>query len=377
MPYFQILDLTDVKCPAIICQRCLMDLERAISFRELVIRSDDHLRESCSSATNLILEKHLKEVRIESNIKLVDIRQPEESLEPTSSSHSLSKNSLTLPNVNNNLQSIVKLEQFELDCVTSEFSHEDSNYEQFTNPLDITQQNSDTISQRISKIRQKTTKMRPNPTDFNEESSNNFDQNSENSSEISNDNSDVYQHFDNFYQNLEDSFQTKDIISYIPNSINHEQNHISRQNPKKRRINPEYSDPNDLQCHVCSKTFSKRCYLTQHFQTIHMEFKPHRCKKCGKKYANLEELKLHEEKHVADKPFKCPCCPKSFIHKSDLKRHEISHSVKKPFQCTMCPRGFVRNDHLLKHERVHQRKIVRGLKLKVKSVHNVNEVLGM
>ena len=369
MSYFQIFDLTDVNCPAIICQRCLMDLERAISFRELVIRSDDHFRESCNSATKLILEKHLNKVRTESNMKLADIKQSEKSL---SSPHSLSKssnNSLILTNVNNNLQSIVKLEQFELDCIKSETIHEDSNHEQFTN-LDITRQNSDTISQRISKIRQKTTKMRPNPTDFQEESCNDFDQNSDNSSETSN---------DNFYQNLEDSFQTKDITSYMPNSINHEQHHIeiSHQNPKKRRINPEHSDLNDLQCHVCSKTFSKRCYLTQHFQTIHMEFKPHRCKKCGKKYANLEELKLHEEKHVADKPFKCSCCPKSFIHKSDLKRHEISHSVKKPFQCTICPRGFGRNDHLLKHERVHQRKIVRGLKLKVKNVQNVTEVLGM
>ncbi|XP_070501814.1 putative zinc finger protein 286B [Chironomus tepperi] len=438
-----IFDLTDINSSAVICQRCLMDLERAISFRELVIRSDDHFRESCNTAVNEIIQNLVKEVKSESNFESLDRSKTEKCSDiPQNHQVLLESNdkSIQTEKDTSHLQSIVKLEQFEVKCVKNSKNNEESSLVESSNQQSASlsydsinnNQNSDNSPQKSNKIRQKTTQMRPklDEDSLNLEEMpklNHYAQNlsklklngpelshnelksrqtienlsqsagdllqkledSDNGEDVNafHDNSDLYQ-FDNLYLNLKDSFQIKDITPYSIDSIKHEQiqdNHIeiSHQespNPKKRRMIPDYVyqelDSNELKCHICSKTFSKRCYLTQHFQTIHMTFKAHRCKKCGKKYASIEELSQHEEKHVADKPFKCSCCPKAFIHKSDLKRHEISHSVRKPYQCTFCDRGFVRNDHLLKHERVHQRKIEKGSNLKVKNLANINEVFG-
>ncbi|KAL7013703.1 hypothetical protein ACKWTF_015536 [Chironomus riparius] len=435
-----------------------MDLERAIFFRELIIRSDDHLRETYSSTANKIIEELVTEVKNSSNLNLEINNRTQKGSRIRSTnqktdqklSKSSAKNDRIEQDCTINLQSIVKLEQLEADCVNSDKQlslDKGSIDENSVSPSQYSDydQNSKTNNRKISKTRQKTTIMHPNqanldenpstldenpstldenpstldenpstldenPSNFNENQSDQdnavqfsiklepIDQNYEKSSpqklnglsnllkdlkttaqlsQLSEDfhndsnsgdhssnnaeeNSDLFQTLDNSYPNLEDI--TTDVTPYIPSSIKQNQNHIevSRKKSKRRKTVPDCSyqnlDSDEIKCDICFKTFSKRCYMTQHFQTVHMPFTPHKCSKCGKKYANIEELNLHVLKHIADKPFKCPYCPKAFNHKSDLKRHKISHAGKKPFQCTMCSRGFVRNDHLLKHIRVHQRK---------------------
>lgn len=115
----------------------------------------------------------------------------------------------------------------------------------------------------------------------------------------------------------------------------------------------------EFRCNICNKTFSKRCYFTQHNKTAHVGHKPFKCIKCGKKYQTQELLDDHMDKHNGDKPFKCevPNCPKSFNHKTDLKRHSILHTTEKPHVCQQCGKGFVRKDHLQKHMGSHMRKM--------------------
>lgn len=113
----------------------------------------------------------------------------------------------------------------------------------------------------------------------------------------------------------------------------------------------------EFRCDVCSKTFTKRCYFTQHNKTAHIGHKPFKCPRCGKKYQTQELLDDHLMKHDGEKPFKCELCPKSFNHKTDLKRHTILHTTEKPHICGQCGKGFVRKDHLQKHLGSHMRKM--------------------
>lgn len=123
---------------------------------------------------------------------------------------------------------------------------------------------------------------------------------------------------------------------------------------------PSLSSPDiveEFRCLVCKKTFSKRCYFTQHNRTAHVGHKPFKCSKCGKKYQTRELLDVHLMKHDGEKPFKCEMCTKSFNHKTDLKRHMILHTAEKPHVCQQCSKGFVRKDHLQKHLESHMRKM--------------------
>lgn len=128
-------------------------------------------------------------------------------------------------------------------------------------------------------------------------------------------------------------------------------------NPENVVSIPIKSTKSDYFCQHCNKTFTQKCYFTQHNKAHHSGPKNFKCEKCGKKYATEIDLENHKLKHSDSKPFKCDRlkCNHSYNNKIDLKRHEKNHEEMENV-CLICSKGFVRRDHLRKHYLVHERK---------------------
>lgn len=106
-------------------------------------------------------------------------------------------------------------------------------------------------------------------------------------------------------------------------------------------------------CTECTLTFSKRCYMLQHFKSIHSG-NAFKCPRCGKLFKTQEEVDIHEAKHTGEKKFKChkPDCNNSYVHKTDLTKHLNLHdNLGKA--CSECSKVFVRLDQFLNHLKTH------------------------
>ncbi|KAI8086858.1 uncharacterized protein B0P05DRAFT_532670, partial [Gilbertella persicaria] len=84
----------------------------------------------------------------------------------------------------------------------------------------------------------------------------------------------------------------------------------------QRRTRRRTIHPSQLQCTICSKTFSR----------------PY-------------NLKSHQRTHTNERPYRCthPDCGWTFARPHDLKRHELLHSGVKPHTCS-CGKKFSRRD---------------------------------
>lgn len=136
-------------------------------------------------------------------------------------------------------------------------------------------------------------------------------------------------------------------------------------------------------CKVCGKSFKRADYLAKHEKEFCSVFRPHKCEKCGRCYANQEELdehlvshdvKLpfwcdkcddsfqeeadlveHKKQHQLDKPQECPKCHKSFPEFKDFVTHYKEHSGERPYRCALCNKVFTRNHNLMTHLWIHNK----------------------
>ena len=75
------------------------------------------------------------------------------------------------------------------------------------------------------------------------------------------------------------------------------------------------------QCHLCSKTYSKKLDLRRHL-FIHEGLKPFQCQFCNKAFNDKSNMKVHEKLHTEDKRYQCNLCYKKFVHPRSLKLHQ-------------------------------------------------------
>ncbi|XP_020715738.1 uncharacterized protein LOC101458935 isoform X2 [Ceratitis capitata] len=132
-----------------------------------------------------------------------------------------------------------------------------------------------------------------------------------------------------------------------------------KQTPKVITTSPEIEVlPNGrLKCLECERDFTKKCYLTQHLNSIHGGEYKFRCEKCGKRFLTEAPYKKHIGRHsMQNKRWPCMFCPCVFHFKTDWERHIMTkHTGRWTHRCPICRKGFSRNDHMRKHILTHLR----------------------
>ncbi|XP_067608378.1 zinc finger protein with KRAB and SCAN domains 8-like [Pseudorca crassidens] len=105
-------------------------------------------------------------------------------------------------------------------------------------------------------------------------------------------------------------------------------------------------------CNQCGKAVSYKSALLSH-QEIHNKIKRYQCNECGKAFSQNTGLVLHQRIHTGKRPYGCKECGKSFSQSSHLIGHLRIHTGEKPFKCNECERAFTQRSGLMEHQRSH------------------------
>ncbi|KAG0444705.1 hypothetical protein HPB47_013483 [Ixodes persulcatus] len=143
-----------------------------------------------------------------------------------------------------------------------------------------------------------------------------------------------------------------------------------------------------LECPVCGKKFSRKCYVRRHLQVTscsekappahscemcgniytrkdnlleHMRThsgeaprrKKYTCDHCGKTLSGISLFKTHVQTHLGEWPFICDFCNKGFSCATDLKKHRRFHTGEKPYCCAECGARFSLRSALYRHMHIH------------------------
>jgi Zinc finger, C2H2 type len=120
-----------------------------------------------------------------------------------------------------------------------------------------------------------------------------------------------------------------------------------------RREHCDQADQESKKCKICSKSFKKHRYLSNHMIHMHSSSKDYLCNECGKAFASKSSLKEHLIRHLPNKQFSCDTCGRAFPTKGSLTKHKDSHTGLQPYQCdypgcsAKFTRAYVLNQHLL------------------------------
>ena len=112
-----------------------------------------------------------------------------------------------------------------------------------------------------------------------------------------------------------------------------------------------HQDDRPFACGQCDATFKKQGTLLGHVKAIHKGIKENVCDECGKPFAKLYDLKLHQQSHLDKRPYACDLCTNSFADQQRLRRHKEIHKVwhRNPHGCSSCYKSYIRVRDLKKH----------------------------
>jgi hypothetical protein len=75
---------------------------------------------------------------------------------------------------------------------------------------------------------------------------------------------------------------------------------------------------------------------------------------CGKSFAHVSNLRVHERGHAGDRPHACsfPSCTKAFRHTSSRDDHFVAvHQGLRQYVCDLCARDFTAASNLKRHQK--------------------------
>lgn len=110
-------------------------------------------------------------------------------------------------------------------------------------------------------------------------------------------------------------------------------------------------------CPLCSKVFSSKMNLHNHYKRRHLQIaKRYVCSYCGKSLKGPVTLRSHEERlHRGLRRFPCPDCPMAFTTASILRKHSEQHMAVRPMHCCPhCSRQFSTVSGFSRHVQTHE-----------------------
>lgn len=134
----------------------------------------------------------------------------------------------------------------------------------------------------------------------------------------------------------------------------HRRQHLQRHIDEAHQNHPRLEQP--LFCDHCDRQFNTAWGLRRHQVKIKQPKlldRQHRCETCGRRFFNIDDLKLHSLKHER---FKCdiPSCVLS-EHKfcwSFYQRHMATYHSE-PYVCDHCNEHFLLKSQIKQHVKVH------------------------
>ncbi|XP_048002919.1 zinc finger protein 595-like [Leguminivora glycinivorella] len=110
-----------------------------------------------------------------------------------------------------------------------------------------------------------------------------------------------------------------------------------------------------IPCPGCDKVFTKRIYMKDHFDLVHLKKYKYRCEQCDKNFLRNADLVQHRKRvHEGILPPKnkiCYMCGRGFTTNKILRNHVRTHTGERPFACARCPAAFAQRTALQQHKR--------------------------
>lgn len=124
-------------------------------------------------------------------------------------------------------------------------------------------------------------------------------------------------------------------------------------------------------CFICGKSYSKRCYMTNHIILLHKvdPNSPEQVANWKNKMSSINNItsnntagkkklrrrqKIVVNRRYKNRPVSCTICKKHFVHYGALSSHMSSHSNLKPFKCQYCDKQFKMKGSLILHQETHK-----------------------
>lgn len=112
-------------------------------------------------------------------------------------------------------------------------------------------------------------------------------------------------------------------------------------------------------CNKCDRVFRKLHYLNIHLTLKHSEGMPYQCKRRDKQFSkkyNYESHLLTHKRQPNELPHKCKVCGKTFANRIYLHRHSFQHTGRKSFwshymikKCVKCLKTFPTAEDFMLH----------------------------
>lgn len=108
----------------------------------------------------------------------------------------------------------------------------------------------------------------------------------------------------------------------------------------------------DFVCQICQQRFAQQNQLNVH-QKIHSTKKLHTCQVCQKSFAQLSGLNQHMAMHSDTPKYFCSICQLTFKYASSFYNHRKSHVSPTEYKCSECNRQCPSRFSLYVHRKTH------------------------
>nr|CAH7757645.1 unnamed protein product [Callosobruchus chinensis] len=112
----------------------------------------------------------------------------------------------------------------------------------------------------------------------------------------------------------------------------------------------------NFKCVTCGKAFFTQYFLNNHDRLTHKKIRPYVCEFCGTGFSSRFALKTHNRQHTNERPFVCDQCNEGFRQRVSLRSHlKSKHGIEEPKEsiCSECGKGFATVFALSIHQRLH------------------------